>query len=236
MCLLKERLFEGALSFLQFNVMQSISYQYFFSATQIYDFSHRGILPTEKTIYRHNAILWTQWAIILFLGTIYEILVYCFSQKGNFSAVFTTCTVFEILVASNNVFICVIFILAARRMRLSKAKPSDAGHMSRSVLLINFGLLIAIMVGIFFSFFNDGTYSTYSKVVQTVIYITSWFVELFYVFILIRYELTDFVLRTVVQGNGQVEIVGIDRNENELFKFSIDKELLEKHDKLLGNR
>ena len=55
-------------------------------------------------------------------------------------------------------------------------------------------------------------------------------------FILIKYELTDFVLRTVVLGNGRVEIVGIDRNENELFKFRIDKELLAQHDKLLDTR
>ena len=96
--------------------------------------------------------------------------------------------------------------------------------------------MAAIMVEIFFGLFNSGTYGTYEKTIQTIIYITSWFVEIFYMFILMKYELTDFVLRTVVLGNGQVEIVGIDRNENELFKFSVDKELLAQHDKLLGTR
>ena len=79
-----------------------------------------------------------------------------------------------------------------------------------------------MMLECVFGMFNSGTYGTYEKTTETSIYITSWFVELFYVFILIRYELTDFVLRTVVQGNGKVEIVGIGFDENEIFRFKID--------------
>ena len=138
------------------------------------------------------------WAIVLGLGTIYEFLVYGFSQVGNFTAVFNTCLVFELLVAINAFVICIVFVLAARRMRLSKAKATDPGHLSRSNLLINFGLIVAMLVECVLGMFGPGTYGTYEKTIQTTIYITSWFVELYFIFILIRYELNDFVLRTVV--------------------------------------
>ena len=42
-----------------------------------------------------------------------------------------------------------------------------------------------------------------------------------YVYILAKFEITEYTLRTVVTFEG-VEIVGISVNEEELFKFKID--------------
>ena len=50
--------------------------------------------------------------------------------------------------------------------------------------------------------------------------------ELFFTFIHIHYELTDYSLRTAVSADGQVEVFAIDRNENEVFRFYIDKDLM----------
>ena len=59
-------------------------------------------------------------------------------------------------------------------------------------------------------------------------------VQTAYVYILTKFEITDYTLRTVVTFEGYVEVHGIGENEEEIFKFRIDPEKLNQQQILPG--
>ena len=92
------------------------------------------------------------------------------------------------------------------------------------ILILN---LILVFIDIIGAFELDDILSENNEwIYMNCMVITLFLVQLIYVYILGKFEMTDYTLRTIVTLEG-VEIVGISVNEEELFKFRIDPEKLQ---------
>ena len=91
------------------------------------------------------------------------------------------------------------------------------------ILFLNVVLIIIDIIG---AFHLDGHLpEDYEWIYINCKIITLFLVQAIYVYILGKFEMTDYTLRTIVTLEA-VEIVGISVNEEELFKFRIDPENL----------
>ena len=92
------------------------------------------------------------------------------------------------------------------------------------ILILN---LILVFIDIIGAFELDDILSENNEwIYMNCMVITLFLVQLIYVYILGKFEMTDYTLRTIVTLEG-VEILGISVNEEELFKFRIDPEKLQ---------
>ena len=93
-----------------------------------------------------------------------------------------------------------------------------------TILILNLILVTIDVIGAFrLDAFLD---EDYEWIFISTMVSTLFLVQAIYVYILGKFQMTDYTLRTRVTLEG-VEIVGVSVNEEELFKFKIDPEKLQ---------
>ena len=126
-----------------------------------------------------------------------------------------------------------LFWKSIQKLKVSKAHAYEAGMLKPSflwtILILNILLVMTDVIGIFdigpvVARFGKDLDWIYNSCVVVILL----FVQVIYVYILSRFEITDYTLRTVVTLEG-VEIVGMSVNEEVIFKFRIDPEKLNEH-------
>ena len=83
--------------------------------------------------------------------------------------------------------------------------------------------------------FHEYTYGPYEVVTDTLLYTSYFLIEIILVYVLIYFELSSFTLKSNVPGDGSLQIMGIDPNGKELFRFSIDKRAQQNQKHLSGS-
>ena len=114
----------------------------------------------------------------------------------------------------------IITFLFLGQLRLSQSNVihSDPGvfgnKITRTLLVLYFtrGILMLFLL-------SRDNYGFFTGLVA--ILVVEMIINLFYVYLIVNYELTNFNLRTVVQINGQVDLIGIDIEERVLFRFVV---------------
>ena len=133
------------------------------------------------------------------------------------------------------IFAAFLFALTIHHIKRSNARCRNQGQLDTKKLWIMLYAQIYYMAIQCMTLFRWYTYGPYEVVVDTLLYTSYFLIEIILVYVLIYFELSSFTLRSNVPGDGSLQIMGIDPNGRELFRFSIDKRAQQNSKHLSGS-
>ena len=70
------------------------------------------------------------------------------------------------------------------------------------------------------------TFGTYELITEAVLFTFYFYLEALLVYVLIYFQLSSFTLKSNVTGDSSVQIMAIDPNGKELFRFALSEEAM----------
>ena len=213
-----------------FCVGMLVTYFLFTTISKIHWFAKKGRLPKETTVKNQRNCM-----IVLTVITIIVILLYVI-----FNVYFYKNGKYNLREDVNYVFVCVrafglsinatLLSLTIWKLKSAKVKRAETGHMKiKNAIILLILQLLMITTGLSSEFLPDDWF--YIKLIDDMLKdIIDFFLGIMY-FIMITNFITTFKMQTKVNLDGSIDIVGIDPNGREVFKFNLDES---SHQKLLG--
>ena len=79
------------------------------------------------------------------------------------------------------------------------------------------------------------SYGVYQLASNSLLFISYLLLEALLVYVILYFELSSFTLKSNISGDGSVQIIGVDPNGKELFRFRIDEQAMQNQKLLAGS-
>ena len=193
-----------------------ITFYMYQAVNMIHQFSLKGRLPREQARKRFLCFIWTLVVFTAAMLAVYVVFNQWFSMKHNHSGLEKLNRIFAITRAAGFMANICILSFTIRKLKQAKVNRTDSGHLNMrdaTVLLI----LLFLMMG-------TGLAGAYVPIDMGLIYIDcfkdifDFMIGMMYFKMIINF-ITTFRLQTKVNKDGSIDIVGIEPNGGEVFKF-----------------
>ena len=226
-CEFTNSLESGIVMIMNFQLNFLVAWKLYASSKDLYEFAVNHHLPTESVKRRNKKIYFSIWGLSFVIWICYSLFGYYMSTQDDIALLWKTNFGIRVLLAMFVILFTMLFYLSHRRIvcvqktLTHQANQRVLNFMKRttmSFVICLVGLTILECIGLI----TQGYYGVYAIISNSLTSIDYIILESLYFIILTTVNL-DFTLTTQVLADGNVLIIFLDSNGNELHKFYMNQ-------------